>query len=146
MLSSISQYRLLIYYLQGLFKAHKKFPLRSHKTWLKAISCHIQEYRQSQMQSLLTLPNTISIPQKKKKKHCLFYSPIQTHSVKGSQLLGVCARAKRHFDLKTLLHIWADAHAHQNWVKYPNSQRTFQTTSLRVPCHHSQKPTPVGLF
>lgn len=26
-------------------------------------------------------------------------------------MLGVCARAKRHFDLKTLLHIWADAHA-----------------------------------
>ncbi len=83
MLSSIAQFRLLIFYLQGLFNAHKKFPRQITQNMTQG---HLATYRSSglvclqsaiKMQSLLTLTNTISIPQNKK-KHCFFYSPIQT--------------------------------------------------------------------
>lgn len=71
-LSSIAQYRLLIFYLQGLFNAHKKFPTQITRNMTQG---HLATYRSTglvclqsaiKMQSLLTLTNTISIPQKKR--------------------------------------------------------------------------------
>ncbi len=158
MLSSIAQFRLLIFYLQGLFNAHKKFPRQITQNMTQG---HLATYRSSglvclqsaiKMQSLLTLKNTISIPQNKK-KHCFFYSPIQTRilPVKASQLLyWVCVREPN--GILTSKPCCTSGRTRtrrlrtKNWVKYPNSQRTFQTTSLRFYCHHSQKLTPVSLF
>lgn len=151
-LSSIAQYSLSIYYLQGLFNTHKKFPTQITQNMTQG---HLDTYRSTglvclqsaiKMQSLLTLPNTISNSQKKK-SHYFFYSPIQTRILLKDRSCWVCVRKPN--DILTSKPCSTSGRTRmrtKNWVKYQNSERTFQTTSLRFSCHHSQKPTLVSLF